>query len=116
VRHHDQPVDLLVAGIGEREHRPVGRALARRLLHAAHDAVGAGRGRHLDAVGLGLDQVGDAGEVDRGDVGAHVDRLDRECGRRRAQAGDDHECRERCRAPNAQTTPSAPESRTVRPN
>jgi len=24
VRHNDQPVDLLVAGIGERKHRPVG--------------------------------------------------------------------------------------------
>ena len=82
VRHHDQPVDLLVAGIGEREHRPVGRAFARRLLHAADDAVGAGRGRNRDGVGVGLDQFGDAGEVDRGDVGAHVHRLDGVSGRR----------------------------------
>ena len=80
VRHHDQAVDLLVAGIGEREHRPVGGALARRLLHAAHDAVGAGRGRHQDAVGFGLDPIGDGGEVDRRHVGAHVHRLDGEHG------------------------------------
>ena len=76
MRHDDQAVDLLVAGVGEREHRPVGRALARRLLHAADDAVGAGRGRDLDAVGFGLDELGDAGEIDRGHVGAHVHRLD----------------------------------------
>ena len=40
-------------------------SLARRLLHAAHDAVGAGGRRNLDGVGLGFDQFGDAGEVER---------------------------------------------------
>ena len=50
VRDDDQPVDLLVAGIGEREHRPVGVALARAHVHALHDAVRPGRGRHQDAV------------------------------------------------------------------
>ena len=35
------------------------------LLHAAHDAVGAGRGRDQDAVGVGLDPLGGGGEVDR---------------------------------------------------
>ena len=104
VRHHDQPVDLLVAGIGERKHRPVGRALARRLLHAAHDAVGAGGRRHLDGVGLGLDELGNAGEVDRGHVGADVHRLDGVAGRG-AQQGGDQECRERCGAQQAQTRP-----------
>ena len=54
MRHDDQPVDLLVAVVGEREHRPVGVAFARAHLDAAHDAVGAGRGRHLDAVGFGF--------------------------------------------------------------
>ena len=50
MRHDDQPVDLFVAVIGEREHRPVRAAFARAHLDAAHDAVGARRGGHLDAV------------------------------------------------------------------
>ena len=54
MRRDDQAVDLLVAVVGEREHRPVGAAFARAHLDAAHDAVGAGRGRNLDAVGVGL--------------------------------------------------------------
>ncbi len=116
MRHDDQPVDLLVAGIGEREHRPVGRALARRLLHAADDTVGAGRGRHRYCVGVGMDEIGDAGEVDRGDVGAHIDGLDRVRGRRANQGSDDQECRERCRAPKAQATPSASKFETTAPS
>ena len=31
MRHDDQPVDLLVAVVGEREHRPIGAAFARRV-------------------------------------------------------------------------------------
>ncbi len=81
MRHDDQPVDLLVAGIGEREHRPVGVAFARAHVHAAHDAVGAGRGRHLDAVVFGALALDGGGEVDRGGVGAHVDGLDARAGR-----------------------------------
>jgi hypothetical protein len=93
MRHHDKPVDLLVAGIGEREHGPVGRTLACRLLHAAHDAVGAGRRRHRDGIAVGLDQFGDAGEVDRGHVGADVHRLNGMAGRR-AKDGGQQQCRE----------------------
>ena len=77
MRHDDQPVDLLVAVVGEREHRPVVAALARAHLDAADDAVGAGRGRDLDAVGVGLLQFGGGGEVDRRRVEAHVDGFDR---------------------------------------
>ena len=106
MRHDDQPVDLLVTGIGEREHRPVGRAFARRLLHATDDAVRAGRSRHRDRVGIGLLELGDAGEVDRGDVGTHVDGLDRVRGRR-AEQRNRQKGREQYRAPEAQTTPSA---------
>ena len=51
MRRDDQPVDLLVGVVGEREHRPVLSAFARAHLDAADDAVGAGRGRDLDAVG-----------------------------------------------------------------
>ena len=81
MRHDDQPVDLLVAGIGEREHRPVGVALARAHLHAPHDAVGPGRGRNQDAVAVGAMALDGVGQVDGGGVGAHVDGLDRVCGR-----------------------------------
>ena len=55
VRNDDQPVDLLVAGIGEREHRPIEVALARAHVHALHDAVRPGRGRHQDAVAARCD-------------------------------------------------------------
>ncbi len=72
MRHDDQAIDLLVAGIGEREHRPIGRAFARGLLHAAHDAVGARRRRNLNLPDLGFDQFGDRGEVDRGGIVAVV--------------------------------------------
>ena len=106
MRHHDKSVDLLVAGIGESEHRPVGRTLTCRLLHAAHDAVGAGGGRHRDGIAIGLDQFGDAGEVDCGHVGADVHRLDG-MGGRRAKDGGQQQCREWCGAQQAQTTTSA---------
>ena len=77
MRHDDQPVDLLVGIIGEREHRPVGVGFARAHFDAAHDAVGAGRGGDLDAVGFGLLHVGRGGEIDGRDVEPHVDRFER---------------------------------------
>ncbi len=70
MRDDDQAVDLLVAGIGEREHRPVGVALARAHVHALDDAVGAGRGRHQDAVAVGAVPLDRGGEVDCGGVAA----------------------------------------------
>jgi hypothetical protein len=115
VRHDDQPVDLLVAGIGQREHRPIRRALAGRLLHAADDAVGAGRGRDRDGVGVGVDHLGDAGQVDRCHVGAHVDGLDGLGGRHAEKGSDDQKCSERCRAPEAQATPSASDDDVTAP-
>ena len=50
---------------------------ARAHLDAAHDAVGAGRGRDLDAVAFGLLHVGGGGEVDGRGVEPHVDGFDR---------------------------------------
>ena len=76
MRHHDQPVDLLVAGIGEREHGPVGACLTRPHLDPAHDAVAAGRGRDLDAVGIGLLPLDRIGQIDGRDVDRHIDRFD----------------------------------------
>ncbi len=82
MRHDDQPVDLLVAGIGEREHRPVVAGLARAHFDAADDAVGAGRDRNLDAVAIGAWALGGGGQVDGGRVGADVDGIDRAGGDR----------------------------------
>ena len=39
MRRHDQPVDLLVAVIGQRENRPILSRLARAYLDAPDDAV-----------------------------------------------------------------------------
>ena len=50
MRHDDEALDLLVAGVGERERRPIGVALAGAHVHAPDDSVGAGRGRNEDAV------------------------------------------------------------------
>ena len=77
MRRHDQAVDLLVAVIGEREHRPVLAGFAGAHLDAAHDGVGAGRGRNLDAIAFGVLQVDGVGEIDGRCIGAHVDGLDR---------------------------------------
>ncbi len=87
VRHDDQALDLLVAGIGKREHRPIGVALARAHVHAADDSVGPGRGRNEDAVALGAMPLGGVGEIDRLRLRAHVDRLD---GARGREADHDH--------------------------
>ncbi len=81
MRHDDEALDLLVAGIGEREHRPVGVALARAHVHAADDAIGSGRGGDQEPVGVGAVAFGCVGEIDRGCVGAHVDGLDGARGR-----------------------------------
>ena len=85
MRRHDQAIDLLIAVVGEREHDPVLACLARAHFDAADDSVGAGRGRDLDAVAFGFDPLDGFGEVDRGGIDAHIDRLD---GARRSRRGD----------------------------
>ena len=72
MRHDDQPVDLLVAVVGERENRPVGVAFACAHLDAANDSIGAGRGRDLDAVAFGLLHFGGGGQIDGGGIEPHV--------------------------------------------
>ncbi len=86
MRHDDQALDLLVAGIGQREHGPIGVALARAHVHAPDDAVGPRRGRDQQAVGLGAMALGGVGKIDRRGVGAYTDGLDRARGR---EADDD---------------------------
>ena len=77
MRHDDKPVDLFLAGIGEREHRPVPSGLAAAHFDAADDAVGAGRSRNLDAAVVGLLELDSIGQVDGGSVGANVNRVHR---------------------------------------
>ena len=81
MRRHDQAIDLLVAIVGEREHRPIAAGFARPHLDATDDAVGARRGRDLHAVAVGMLKLDRVGEIDRRRVETHIDRLDRGRGR-----------------------------------
>ena len=81
MRRHDQPVDLLVAVIGEREDRPIRSRLPRAYFDAPDNAVVARRRGHLDAVAGGMLDLDRVGQVDRAGVGADVDGFDRVCGR-----------------------------------
>ena len=110
MRRDDQPVDLLVAVIGEREYRPVLAGFAGAHLDAAHDAVGAGRGRNLDAIAVGVLQVDGVGEIDRRGIGAHIDGVDRVRGGN-ADNGHDRQsdngtAAQPCGAQKCQQTPS----------
>ena len=89
MRHDDQPVDLFVGIIGEREYRPVGIALARAHLNAAHDTVRAGCSGNLDAIAFGFLHVGSVGEIDGRGAEPHVHGFDgvRRL-RRQQQAGE----------------------------
>ncbi len=80
MRRHQQPVDLLVAVVGERKHRPERRAaigLARLDLDAPNDAVGARCRRYLDAVVLLAIELDGARQVEGAPVEGHGNRLQR---------------------------------------
>ena len=83
MRRDDQAIELVVGVVGEREHHPVLAALAGADLDAADDAVGAGRGGDLDAVGVAVLMIEHRGEVDRRRVTADADGV--EGARRRAR-------------------------------
>ena len=78
MRRHDQPVELLVGGVGEREDGPVaaGMLVLRFHLDASHDAVGAGRGGDLEIVALVAVDLDGAGEIERHVVPRDLDGLD----------------------------------------
>ena len=86
MRRHDQPVDLLVAVIGEREHRPIRSGLARAHFDAPDNAVVARRRGNLDAVAVGVLDLDRVGQIDGRGVGADVDGFDGLC-RRYADEG-----------------------------
>ena len=98
MRRDDQAVELVVGVVGEREHHPVLAAFAGAHLDAADDAVGARRGRDLDAVGVAVLMIEHRGEVDRRRVAADADGVD---GARRRRGGNNHEAqREGRKAPD----------------
>ena len=80
MRRDDQPVELLVGRVGEREHAPVAAriVIVGLDLDAPDDAVGAGRGRHLEIVALVAVDLHGARQVERDVVARDLDRLDGE--------------------------------------
>ena len=78
MRCDDQPVELLVAAVGEREHRPVAvRMVVIGLdLDAPDDAVGPGRGRYLEIFALVAVDLDGLRQVERDVVARNLDRLD----------------------------------------
>jgi hypothetical protein len=76
MRGDDEPVELFVAAIGEREYGPVRAGFARAHLDAADDAIRAGCGGHLDAPAGGVLDIDGVGEIDRGAFGVDIDRID----------------------------------------
>ena len=115
MRRDDQAVDLLVAVVGEREHRPIGSGFARAHLDAADDAVGAGRGRDLDAVAVGVLELDRVGEVDGRGVEADIDGLDRGSGGDAEQGCEREGCERRGGAKKCQETTSELGSRRSSP-
>ena len=94
MRHDEQPVDLLVGRVGEREDDPVRRAFGvlRRHLDAPHDAVRARRGRNLDAVaGWFVKRSNDGAEVDGAGRRLQRNGVERERRGRHEDGGDDEE-------------------------
>ena len=78
MRRDDQPVELLVGRVGERENRPVaaGALVIGLDLDAPHDAVGAGRRGNLEILALVLVDLDRAGQIERDIVARDLDRLD----------------------------------------
>ena len=88
MRRDDQTIELVVGVVGERKHHPELAAFAGADFDAADDAVGAGRGRDLNAVGVAALVVKDGGEIDGRRVTADADRVN---GVRRWRDRNNHE-------------------------
>ena len=93
MRHDEQPVDLLVGGIGEREDDPVCRSfrVLRAHLDASHDAVRVGGGGDLQLVRLVVEALNRRAEVDGIGVDRQRDRFERERRGREKCGSDDQE-------------------------
>ena len=69
MRHDDQTLDLLIARIGEREHRPAGVAFAGADVHSADDPIRPGRGGNQQAAILAAMAFPQA-QIDATDISA----------------------------------------------
>ena len=86
MRCNEQPIDLLVGRVGEREYGPIrcARRVLRAYLDAADDPVGGRRRRNLDPVALIGMAFHDLGQIDRRCVKRHGNGFKR---RRTSDAG-----------------------------
>src|SRR5258705_13794659 len=107
MRCNDQTIELVVGVVGEREYHPELAAFAGADFDAADDAVGAGCGGNLDAVGVAALMIENCGEVDRGRVTADADGVD---GARRRRGGNNHEAQREGREAPDQAQVSSPRS------
>ena len=85
MRRDQQAVDLLIAAVDQREHRPIGEPAGLTGAHfdAAHDAIGTGRGGDLDAIVRLAEELNRLRQVERLAVERHGCRLERVGGRAR---------------------------------
>jgi hypothetical protein len=85
MRRDDQAIDLLIAVISQREHRPICVGFPGAHLDAANDPVRTGRSRNLHAIAIGVLVFDGSGEIDgefaRLALGRNVDCFDSVCGR-----------------------------------
>ncbi len=82
MRSHNQPVDLLIGGVCNRESSPVTGCLAVLVglhLDAADDSVRTRSGRYLYAFALVAQKFDSAGQVEGGVFFGNLDRLDGRC-------------------------------------
>jgi hypothetical protein len=112
MRRDDQTIELVVGVVGEREHHPVLTGFAATHLDAANDAVGAGCGGDLDAVGVAMLIFEDAGEIDRRRVTADADSVNSLC---RCCGNNSHQAERERREPPDQTQCHSPRSTKHRP-
>lgn len=97
MRHDDQPVDLLVAVVGERKNRPIAVAFTSAHFNSANNSIRTRRSRDLDAIAFSFLDFGGGGQIDSGRIETHVDGIHRvgggNCKERNSKC-----CRQRCQA------------------
>jgi hypothetical protein len=86
MRCNDQPIELVVGIVGEREHHPILSTFAGADFDSTDDTVSARRRGNLDAVGIAALVIEHGGKIDCRRVTADADRVDRPRGLR----GDKH--------------------------
>ena len=75
MRNDNQAIDLLVAVIRQREHRPIVIAFTRTHLDASYDPIRARCRRNLDSIAIGALHLCRRSQIDRRRVEPHVHRF-----------------------------------------